>query len=75
MKIALSSFVHCHCSYAPLEWMFHSREINNRINKVHKKSLRILFNDNGSNFEVLLKKDEGLRVHERNIPKLMTEMF
>ena len=74
-KIALSSFVHCHFSYAPLVWMFHSREINNRINRVHKKALRILYNDNESSFEVLLKRDEGFTVHERNLQKLMTEMF
>ena len=29
-KIVLSSFVHCHFSYAPLAWMFHSRELNQR---------------------------------------------
>ena len=55
--------------------MFHSREINNRINRVHKKALRILYNDNESSFEVLLKRDEGFTVHERNLQKLMTEMF
>ena len=74
-KIALSSFVHCHFAYAPLVWMFHSREINNKINRIHKKALRILYDDSISSFEDLLRRDEGFTVHERNIQLLMVEMF
>ena len=74
-KIALSSFVHCHFAYAPLVWMFHSREINNRINRIYKKALRILYDDCISSFEDLLRRDEGFTVHERNIQLLMVEMF
>lgn len=74
-KIVLSSFVHCHFSYAPLVWMFHSRELNNKINRVHKRALKILFNDEHSTFEELLKRDGAFTVHERNIQILLTEMF
>lgn len=74
-KIVLSSFVYCHFSYAPLVWMFHSREINNKINKVHKKALKLLYNDENSTFEQLLAKDKAYTVHERNIQILLTEMF
>ena len=74
-KIALSSFVHCHFAYAPLVWMFSSREINNRINRIHKKALEILYDDSISSFELLLKRNEGFTVHEKNIQLLMVEMF
>lgn len=74
-KIVLSSFVHCHFSYAPLAWMFHSREINNKINRVQERALRILYNNEHSSFDELLKRDEGFTVHERNIQILLTEMF
>ena len=74
-KIVLSSFVHSHFSYAPLTWLFHSRELENKINSVHKKALRILYNDEDSTFEQLLAKDKAYTVHERNIQILLTEMF
>ena len=74
-KIVLSSFVHSHFSYAPLVWMFYSRELNNKINKFHKRALRILYDDEHSTFEELLRKDEAFTVHERNIKILLTEMF
>ena len=38
-KMLLSSFVHSHFSYAPLIWMFHNRDIQNKIDNVQKKSL------------------------------------
>ena len=74
-NIFLSSFVHCHFSYAPLAWMFHSRKINNKINRVQERALHFLYNDENSSFEDLLKKDGGFMVHERNIQILLTEMF
>ena len=74
-KILLSSFVHSHFSYAPLAWMFYSRELNNKINRVHRRALRILYEDEEGSFEELLKKDGAFTVHERNIQSLMIEMF
>ena len=55
--------------------MFHSQAINNKINRVQERALRILYNDEHSSFGELLKMDEGFTVHERNIQILLTEMF
>ena len=55
--------------------MFHSRELNNKINRIHKRALRILYDDEVSTFEQLLTKDGAFTVHERNIQILLTEMF
>ena len=74
-KVLLSSFVHCHFSYAPLAWMFHSRDINNKINRIQERALRILYNDEEGVLEQLLRRDKGFTVHERNIQKLLIEMF
>jgi len=74
-KIVLSSFVHCHFNHAPLAWMFQSRGINNKINRVQERALRILYCDEQSSYEDLLKRDDGFTVHERNIQLLLTEMF
>ena len=37
--------------------MFHSRTLNNKINRLHERCLRIIYNDKLSNFEELLHKD------------------
>ena len=74
-KVLLSSYVHSQFAYTPLAWMFHTRNLNHKINKVQERALRLLYNDNDSNFEELLEKNGSFTIHERNIQILLTEMF
>ena len=37
--------------------MFHSRESNNKINLLHERALRMIYNDQISSFQELLDKD------------------
>ena len=41
-------------SYFPLIWMFQSTKLNNKINKLHERCLRIVYSDNTSSFQELL---------------------
>ena len=38
--------------------MFHSRRVNNKINHLHERSLRIVYKDNYSSYADLLAKDK-----------------
>ena len=40
-RIIMKSFVTSQFGYCPLIWMFHSRRLNNKINSVHGRALRI----------------------------------
>ena len=55
--------------------MFHSRTINNKINRIHERSLRITYNDKPSAFQNLLEKDDSVIIHHRNIKILATETY
>ena len=55
--------------------MCHSRENNNKINRLHEKCLRIIYNYKRSSFNALLEKDGSVSIHEKNIKILATEMF
>ena len=55
--------------------MFHSRHINNKINKLHERALRVVYKDESCTFEDLLAKDNSFTVHERNFQKLALSMF
>ena len=74
-KHIVHSFITSHFSYCPLVWMFHSRRLNNRINHIHERALRIIYQDYNSSFEELLRKDGSLTIHQRNLKLLVTEMF
>ena len=49
--------------YCLLIWMFHSRTLNNRINNIHERALRLTYKDNQSSFKELLEKDSSVTVH------------
>ena len=74
-RILMKSFIMSQFGYCPLIWMFHSRALNNKINAIHKRALRITYNDKISTFQQLLEKDNSVSIHQRNLQVLATEMF
>ena len=52
----MKAFVVSQFNYCPLLWMFHSRTLNNRINNLHERALRIVYKDDDSSFKELLVK-------------------
>ena len=66
-QMIMKSFITSQFGYCPLIWIFHSRGLNNKINSLHKRALRITLADNELTFEDLLKKDSSVSVHHRNL--------
>ena len=65
-KVLLNAFFTSQFSYCPLTGMFHSRKLNNKINRSHERCLRVVYNYRLSIFEELLNKDNSVSVHHRN---------
>ena len=74
-KLLFNTFIESQFSYCPLVWMFHDRCINMKINKIHERALRIVYQDDHSSFETLLEKDGSFTVHEKNIQLLAIELY
>ena len=55
--------------------MFCSREMNKKINVIHERALRLIYQDYTTSFDDLLKKDGSLTFHHRNIHHVAIEMF
>ena len=55
--------------------MFHSRQINTKINNLHFRALRMVYVDEESSFEELLQKDGSVSIHNRNLQFLAIEIF
>ena len=53
--------------------MFHSRTLNNRINNIYKRALRLTYKQ--SSFKELLQKDRSKTIHHKNVQDLVTEIF
>ena len=74
-RILFKAFVESQFAYSPLVWMFHSRSLNKKINRLHERALRMVYDDDISTFSKLLLRDGSFTVHERNIQSLAIEMF
>ena len=68
-------FVISQFQYCPQAWMFHSRHLNNKINKIHERALGIAYKDYESSFNTLLEKNTSVTIHTKNLQNLMIEIF
>ena len=75
LKTIMKAFILSQFNYCPLVWMFHSRECNNRINRIHERALRIAYSYRTSTCVELLNKDDSVIIHPRNIQLMATEIF
>ena len=74
-RMIMKAFIESQFGYCPLVWMFHSRSLNNKINRIHERALRITYNDKSSSFQKLFEKDNPVIIHNRNIKILATETY
>ncbi len=75
LKLIVRAFIESEFAYCPLIWMFHNRTLNNKINKLHERALRLIYKDRTMTFTDLLLKDNSFTIHERNLQKLAIEMY
>ena len=75
LRTIMNAFFTSQFAYCPLIWIFYNRTLNNRINKLQERALRLVHNDNTSSFYELLQKDNSFTIHHRNIQKLALEMY
>ena len=68
LRILLKASVESQFGYCSLIWMFHSRELNYKINKLHERALRLVYKNNTLSFEELLTMTNSFRVHHGNLP-------
>ena len=74
-RIFMNAFFKSQFNYCPTIWMFHNRPLNNKINRLHERCLRIIYNNKHPNFEELLNKDNSVSVHHNNVHALAIEMY
>ena len=74
-QILKKTFITSQFNYNPLVWMFHNRTLNNKINRLHERALRIVYKNDNLTFQELLAIDDAVTIHHRNIQKLATEMY
>ena len=75
LRVIMKAFIMSQFSYCPLVWMCHSRTLNNKINKLYERTLRVVYDDRQSTFEELFNIDKSVTIHQRNLQVLATELY
>ena len=77
-RMLFKAFIESQFNYCPLISMLYSRTMNNKINCLHERSLRIVYSDQSSTFEELLERDisgKTFSIHHKNIQSLAIEIY
>ena len=74
-KMLINAFFYSHFNYCPLIWMFSSKALNDKIEKLHKRALQIIESDFTATYENLMAIDGSITIHKRNLQFLMTEIY
>ena len=65
----MSNLKYCH-----LTWVFRGKTENKSINKIHKCTLRLIYDTEDATFEDLLGRDKLRTIHEDDLHKLLVEI-
>ena len=75
MEILLNSFIYSNFNSCLLLWHFSSCKSTAKIERIHKRCLRILLNDNLSDYNTLLIKSGKPSMEIKRLRILATEVF
>ena len=73
--LLLNSVVKSQFSYCPLIWMFTSQYLNNALNSIHKRALRLTYNDFELPFDTILEDNKQKSINKKNIESLALEIM
>ena len=68
-NLHFQSIVKSQFRYCPFVGMFCSKTLNNLINSIHKRSLKIIYNYQYSSFTQLLRIQNDTAIHQQNFMK------
>ena len=59
----MKTFVISQFNYCPLIWLLNIRVLDARINKIHKRALRLVYQNKNLSFSELLELDNAVAIH------------
>ena len=74
-RILVNAVIKSKFNYCSLLRMCFNRLLNTKINRLHERCLRIVYNDKKSIFNELLVIDGSVSIHHQNLQKLAVETF
>ena len=74
-KLLANSFVNSQFGYAPLIWMFTRKNLMLKVNKIHRRNLRVVYDDYASTYEELLASYNDISIYQKHLKHLAIEVY
>ena len=74
-NLIFNSVIKSQFIYFLLIWVFTSRYLNNALNKIHERDLRLIYNDHEKSFNIFLTENSLKTIHQKNLEFLATEIY
>ena len=73
-KMLGNAFIDSQFNYAPLIWMFCRKGLNLKMQKIHHKTLKVIYQYNNT-YKELLELSETVSIHQRHLRFLVAEVY
>ena len=73
-KMLGNAFIDSQFNYAPLIWMFCRKGLHLKIQKIHHKTLKVIYQSNNT-YKELLELSETVSIHQGHLRFLVTEVY
>ena len=74
VKILGNAFIDCQLNYVPLIWMFCRKTFCSKIEKLHHRTLKVIYGIDDS-YNNLLLRSNYVSIHQRHLRFLVTDIF
>ena len=71
----MKSSIQSQFGYSPLVGLFNNRTLNTKINLLHCRALKLVYQEETSTFQELITKDKSVLMQHRNIQFLTIEFY
>ena len=75
VELLANSFLNTQFRYAPLIWMFTSKNPMLKVNKIHRRTLRMVYDDYNSTHEELLASHNDICIHQKHRKHLAIKVY
>ena len=72
-KILGNTFIDSQFNYAPLIWMFCRKTLYSKIQKIHHRTLKVVYGI-GDSYKNLLLRSNSMSIHQRHLQFLVTDI-
>ena len=74
-KLLTNVFINSQFNYAPLMWMFANKCSIDRILKIHKRTVKIVYDVYDESYENLLNRSGDISIHQKHLRYLAIEVY